>query len=93
MTSPNTSFKAKTYWPSRPSTKIGSLGLLARHAQDRRQQCAELRDRLMTCGTWGELVQDYLGGRVSFNELEWRVYDQCPSPALQLGSGDPPQAL
>jgi hypothetical protein len=56
---------------------------LARHAQDRRQRCADLRDRLMTGAAWGELVRDYLGGRVSFEELERDFYDRCPSPGTQ----------
>ncbi len=59
------------------------VGKLARHAQDRRGQLAELRDRLMAGAACGELVRDYMGGRVSFDELERAFYDRCHCPGAR----------
>jgi hypothetical protein len=56
---------------------------LARHAQDRLQRCADIRDCLMSGASCGELVRAYLGGRASFEELERGYYDRCPAPGSQ----------
>lgn len=54
---------------------------LQQRARDRGQQRAELRHRLMSSAGFEEVVQGYLGERVSFEEVERVFYDQyAPLP-------------